>query len=92
MKILTVEALEIDPIHIKYECPHCFNLGNKIIFTKFKKNGKRYLTLKPNYHFHGSGGDLTNRIEDRITHCLIENPDYDLVNIVINDNTRRKTK
>ena len=40
-------------------------------------------------HFHGSGGQLHNRIEERTSHCHLRNQHND-VEIEINDNTKRR--
>lgn len=54
-KIGKVVAYSIDPIHVKYLCPHgCIN-------PKWKR--------KTVLHQHGSGGHAHNRIESRCSHC-----------------------
>jgi hypothetical protein len=84
---ITVEALSVDKIHIKYECPYCWRLRNgKVVPTPFMKNGKPYKSAKRNIHFHGSGDDFSHRTEHRSSHCLV-NRDKG-VYIVINENTK----
>ncbi len=88
---LVVEAEEINNEQFKYKCPDCFKLSsNKIVYSRFKKNGKPYLNLKPNYHYHGSCNEFSEREETRVSHCLKKNLDYDLVKIIINNNTKKK--
>ncbi len=86
---ITVEASMIDKIHIYYKCPFCYKLKNgRVVDSPFNTKTKRiYSSAKPNTHFHGSGGDLLNRIEHRVSHCSIN--DKKGVWIVINDNTKR---
>lgn len=83
---LKVIAYGIDKKQIIYECPFCFRLGKKITNSLWKKNGTRYKTLKPNYHFHGNDGDMSNRVEKRSSHCMYNESN---VEITISDKTIR---
>jgi len=78
MESLGIIAKTIDNIHFTYECPFCW--------TKYKSNGEPSLRGKRTTHRHGSSGDLKNRIENRITHCIKNNSH---VYIHITDATRR---
>lgn len=86
---ILVKAKKINKTQFTYECPFCWKISSgKIVESPFNKKTKRlYTTAKPGVHYHGSGGDLSNRIEHRITHCLINNEKD--VYIEIDDNTKR---
>jgi len=75
---MEVVAKTIDSVHFSYECPTCW--------SNYKKNGEPSLRAKRVMHQHGSDGDLTNRKENRISHCL---KNSELVIIHINDKTCR---
>jgi hypothetical protein len=59
---MKVYATKIDKIHIFFNCPHC----SKYTFNNGRLRKKPYIKE----HLHGSSGDLSNRIEDRIPHCI----------------------
>ncbi len=84
-----VQATLVDRIHIHYECPFCWKLKNgRIVDNPFNKKTKRlYMSATPNKHFHGSAGDLSNRTEHRLSHCLVNSEKG--VFIVINENTKK---
>ena len=67
----------VDKHHIYYTCNHCF--------THYNLNGKPRKNSKNKIHIHGSNGDLSNRIENRSSHCGRGN-----VDIIINETTKRK--
>ena len=76
-----VYAETISNKQFKFKCPFCW--------TKYKKNGKPYKKAKRKYHFHGSDGDLSNRVEHRSAHCY-GNDEYSTdFNIYITDDTIR---
>lgn len=77
----TVNAQSIDGYHIKFECPYCW--------SKYKKNGEPTKNAKRINHIHGSSGNLNNRNEHRIAHCVRERYDGGF-NIIIDDKTIRK--
>jgi len=66
----------INQTHFCYTCKYCF--------TRYRKDGTPSLRAKNVIHFHGSCGDLSNRIEQRISPC------GRCVDIVIDDSTLRK--
>tara|TARA_R110002073_G_scaffold124671_2_gene268994 strand:- start:896 stop:1402 length:507 start_codon:yes stop_codon:yes gene_type:complete len=68
-RVLFVHCSHIKGVHMFYKCPFCFDVRNKIKYNPLKKDGTMYKSLKPHYHFHGSGFDNSNRTEGRITHC-----------------------
>lgn len=76
-----VIASSIDPIHFKYLCSHCS--------TFHFKNGKLRRTPILIYHQHGSSGDLSNRTENRGTHC-INRKEIENIDIIIDDTTKRE--
>ena len=88
-KNITVEATTINEISIQYKCPFCWRLQNgRILDSPFNKKNKRlYASAKHNFHYHGSGGDLSNRKEHRLSHCLVNSKKG--VFIEITDNTKR---
>jgi hypothetical protein len=75
---MDIIAKTIDLETFAYECPVCW--------SDYKKNGEPSLRAKRVIHTNGSEGILSNRIENRITHCKnhIQN-----VDIHITDETRR---
>ena len=75
---MDIIAKTIDLETFAYECPDCW--------TSYKKNGEPTLRAKKKIHRHGSSGILSNRIENRVTHCLKHNKTVD---IHITDETRR---
>jgi wyosine [tRNA(Phe)-imidazoG37] synthetase (radical SAM superfamily) len=87
---IKVQAKTVGKIHFTYECPYCWRLRNgRISDSNFCKKTKRiYSSAKPNIHYHGSGGDFSNRTEHRISHCTIN--DKKSIYIEINDDTERK--
>ena len=78
---LHVVATKVDLIHIYYECSFCYN--------SYKKDGTPTLRAKHRIHFHGSGGDLSNREEGRGSHCPAHK---DHVIIHITDETEKVNK
>ena len=79
--MIDIIAQSIDKIHIKFECPFCYN--------KYKKDGTPYKRAKRLIHKHGSGGNLKNRVEHRGAHCDYERNNKSF-NIHITDKTIRK--
>jgi len=75
---MDIIAKTIDLETFAYECPTCWSI--------YKKNGEPSLRAKRVIHTHGSGGILSNRIENRGTHCKNHNKNVD---IHITDETRR---
>lgn len=63
METVDVIAKTIDNKHIVYKCDICS--------YRYKKNGEMSARSKIVNHYHGSCGDLTNRIEYRTSHCVI---------------------
>ena len=70
----------IDKEQLYFTCPNCWSL--------YKKDGTPKKTARRLIHKHGSNGDLTNRNEQRIPHCLGKT-DFTF-NIIIDDQTIRK--
>ena len=70
-----VHCKKINGSQIEYECPFCCKVGREIK-SKFKKNGEKYSRFSPVYHVHGSGFDNSNRVESRISHCLLAKSGY----------------
>jgi hypothetical protein len=58
---IDVEANYITKSQFSYTCPFCY--------TKYKKDGNPYKNAKNKFHYHGSGGELHNRVEHRVPHC-----------------------
>ena len=58
---IEVEANYITKNQFSYTCPFCY--------TKYKKDGNPYKNANNKFHYHGSGGELHNRIEHRVPHC-----------------------
>jgi len=52
-----LNAYMITRTHIYVKCPYCY--------TRYNKDGKPSKSSKNYFHIHGSGGDLSNRIETR---------------------------
>ena len=75
--VLHVNALSIDKLMFRYECPLCY--------TKYKKSGYPRKNARHTIHRHGSNGDITNRNEHRGSHCPAKMP----VCIHITDETQR---
>ena len=77
-----IEAVRITPIHIYYDCPHCW--------TKYKKNGEPYKTAKRIRHCHGNETHSdVNRTTTRTPHCRGRTNFQDFT-IEITDNTIRE--
>jgi len=73
-----VEALRINTAQFCFICPCCW--------SRYKKNGERALNSTKGKHYHGSIGDVSNRIEQRMTHCeKVKNGIF----IHITDNTKK---
>ena len=68
----------VDRTHITYQCENC----SKYFF----KNGNKRKHPKIVHHRHGSCGDLSNRTECRLSHCL-KNPQE--VKLIVTDATRK---
>ena len=64
-----VHCNRINGVQFYYECPFCFKVGNSTKYSQYKKNGKKYVSIKPNEHLHGSGFENHNRTESRSSHC-----------------------
>ena len=56
-----VKADKVTNTTITFECPFCYKQLNK--------DGQPRKGSKRRIHIHGSNADLTNRIEDRVSHC-----------------------
>jgi len=67
--VVFVHCTRIKGVHMFYKCPFCFDVRGRTKYNPLKKNGQMYKSLKPTFHFHGSGFDNSNRIEGRSTHC-----------------------
>jgi hypothetical protein len=80
---IIVEATMVNPIQFSYPCPFCY--------SKMTRNGEPRKGAKQLYHFHGSDGDLDNRIERRTPHCIRCPKGVD-IEIHITDNTKRQGK
>ena len=74
-----VVAYKVDKVHIHYKCPFCFD--------KVKKDGTPYKNAKHKVHTHGSGKNLENRVEYRISHCIKNEGSGKEVKIIIDDTT-----
>jgi hypothetical protein len=87
---IIVKAKTIDKTHFTYECPYCWKLRNgRVTDSNFCKKTKRiYSSAKPKIHYHGSGGDFSNRTEHRGSHCTVNSKKG--VFIVIDHDTIRK--
>ena len=83
-----VRAYKIDKTHIHYKCPFCYKIrSGRILDSPFCKKTKRiYASAQPNEHRHGSGGDLMPRIEQRVSHCLINHEKE--IKIIIDEETQ----
>tara|TARA_R110002110_G_scaffold414804_1_gene645966 strand:- start:4033 stop:4296 length:264 start_codon:yes stop_codon:yes gene_type:complete len=83
--MIKVEASEITPNIIKFECPQCW--------SKYKKNGEPAMRAKRITHIHGNEThSKDNRSTDRSGHCIVnDNPKLSDVafDIHITDNTIR---
>jgi transposase-like protein len=77
-----VVASKINKIQFYYKCPYCFD--------KVKKDGTPYKNAKNKYHCHGSGGNLNNRVEYRVSHCINSKHAGKEVKIIIDDTTFRE--
>jgi len=75
---IKIQALSISKVNFKYQCPYCYRN------SKGRINSKKG---KPNYHYHGSNEDFSNRTEHRSSHCTIN--DKKKLYIEINDYTIR---
>jgi hypothetical protein len=82
--MIEVTACRIDKSHIYYICPFCSTLRNGRIVDN---NKKKYISMKPTFHRHGSGGSTENRTEYRGSHCTINNTD---IKIRIDETTIRE--
>ena len=82
--MIEVIAKKIDYTHIHYECPFCSTIGKRQVDNK-----KKYNTMKPTIHRHGSGGNTADRTEHRSSHCLYNKED---VLIIIDKSTIRENK
>ena len=82
--MVEVFAHKIDKTHIYYECPFCSTIKGGRIVNNIEK---KYKSMHPTIHRHGSGGGLHNRRESRGSHCLYNKGD---VLIHINDSTIRE--
>ena len=78
--MIKVIAEEINQFQFMFKCPFCRNRKT------LKKNT---YTLIPKLHYHGSCGDLRNRIETRSPHCLNNHPNKEDFEIHITDDTKR---
>ena len=76
---MEIIADSIDRTHISYQCPNCSRF--------FFKNGKKRKNPKLVFHRHGSCGDLTNRVEHRVSHCLNNAGE---IKLMVTDATTRK--
>ena len=74
----TFHADFVSKTHFAYTCPYCW--------TKINKNGKPRKNATNIQHFHGSCGDLINRVENRGSHCSISGFNVD---VVIDDDTKK---
>ena len=83
---INIEASEINKSQFKYECPFCMRIKGGRIIERNEINKNKYKSWKPNFHKHGSSGELHNRKEYRGGHCLFNTKD---VCIHITDNTLR---
>ena len=82
--IITVKSHKIDKIHLYYRCPFCATIrGGRQVPISIKR---KYKSAKNTEHFHGSGGDFSNRTEGRVSHCLFSSGNVD---IIIDDSTVR---
>ena len=62
---LKVDAVKVDKYHIYYQCQSCATIrGGRQVAC-----GLSYLSSRPTIHLHGSGGDTSNRLESRSSHC-----------------------
>ena len=70
---IVVRASEIDNVHITYKCPFCYTIRNGRTLSSpiCKKTGRVYTSAKSGEHRHGSGRDLSPRIEYRSSHCRV---------------------
>lgn len=75
--MLKIIAKEIDAKTFSYECPFCY--------SRYNKNGEPHKKAKRLIHRHGSCGNLDNRIESRVSHCV----DAKEILIEINDLTKK---
>lgn len=73
----TFVADYVDKVHIAYTCPYCWSRVNK--------DGRPRKNAVNIQHRHGSCGDLSNRIENRGSHCSFSSN----VDIIINDTTKK---
>lgn len=65
-------------------CPFCVKIrGGRVISAE---EGTKYKSASPNFHIHGSCGDLSNRTESRASHCDFFKGNF---NIIIDDETER---
>jgi hypothetical protein len=80
MVVTIVHANMINKEQFSFICPFCF--------SNYKKNGEPRKGSKHLKHFHGSSGDLNNRVENRVPHCMNERyrGSFD---IIIDDSTKR---
>jgi len=67
--VIFVHCSHIKGVHMYYKCPFCFDVNGRTKYNPLKRNGEIYKSLKPHLHCHGSGFDVSNRTEGRITHC-----------------------
>jgi len=75
-----VYATKIDKTHIFFNCPHC----SKYTFNNGRLRKRPYIKE----HLHGSCGNLSNRTEERIPHCLDAKTRNFIIHIT-NDTLRR---
>jgi len=73
---ISVEASSINNKYMYFICPHCR--------SRYKRDGTPHKLSKQVIHKHGNNGELHNRVEHRVGHCVIG--DYDF-NIHITNNT-----
>ena len=89
-EVIDVWASRIDDAHFYFICPYCV--------SELKEDGTRGVGAQRVEHQHGSGGDLSNRTEERTRHCISYNcPASQLqqkysFRIHITDATERKSR
>jgi hypothetical protein len=79
---IVVIAEYINQYQFSFQCPFCY--------SRHRRDGKPYKNAKRVYHYHGSNGDLSDRIEYRNPHCLRCPPELSQFVIHINEHTKRK--
>lgn len=78
--MIKLQAEEINSKQVKVLCDKC---------SVYKtKRGRPRVYPKIVYHYHGSGGNVSDRLEHRIAHCCGEGK-YEEYYIDINERTKR---